>query len=411
LDSKKLLAIGIQKRNKEIDSTWQELAEEYGGEFFQDGDSFRCWVKNQVYRNGFRDIQVEKSDNDELETAKEKYKEEVQIHNDGSQTSNKLVKMSLQDSKNPEFLLKAHGYDVSSWELISARSNIWNTYSKKHGIQQLYSSTISVRPLKNGFSIEKLIESFDRIKPFEAEIEKINITNEQRLLEIPLFDAHFGISDYEYYKPTQARIMTFINSKKWQEILFVVGQDLIHNNDFKGNTANGTHIEVVDMQKAWEDCCKFYEPLINRATKQSGNVKIIYSKGNHDETISWAFVKYLAARFPEAIFDDDFEERKIHIFNKIFIGITHGDKANNKDLANIFIKEFSLEWANAEVKEIHKGHYHIEDGKDVFGTMVRTLCTRNKTDKWHKDKGFVGAYKRFMLFEYSENELEDIHYV
>ncbi|WP_303801054.1 hypothetical protein [Alicyclobacillus macrosporangiidus] len=43
--------------------------------------------------------------------------------------------------------------------------------------------------------------------------------------------------------------------------------------------------------------------------------------------------------------------------------------------------------------------------------MVRALVTRNKTDQWHRDHGFVGAHKRFMLFEWSMDALESIHYV
>jgi hypothetical protein len=97
-------------------------------------------------------------------------------------------------------------------------------------------------------------------------------------------------------------------------------------------------------------------------------------------------------------------------YGRNFIGITHGDKAR-KDIHNIFPVEFPIEWAKAECREIHMGHYHIEDMKDRFGTMVRTLSTGNKTDKWHKDFGFVGGHKRFMLFEYSQKEVEAIYYV
>jgi hypothetical protein len=126
--------------------------------------------------------------------------------------------------------------------------------------------------------------------------------------------------------------------------------------------------------------------------------------------MSWAFVQMLKARFPHIEFDDEIKERKAHCFHQIFIGITHGDKAK-KNLHSIFPVEFPIEWSQAKTREIHTGHFHKEDAADVFGMMVRTLATRNKTDQWHKDNGFVGAHKRFMLFEYNESELEAIHYV
>lgn len=409
MDHSKLLEIGIQKRNKQIDTSWQELADIHSNGLFPTGESFRCWVKTRLKSDG--KLSNTTAGNQKLKDASElpNYKEETEIHRDGSQSSNKLVRMSIEQSKDVNYLLEAHGYDKNVWELISAKNNIWNVYSQADGISTLYSSKISVRPLTNRFNFERIIESMKSVSPIEMVLEKTYI-QDKRLLEIPLFDTHFGISDSEYYRPSQRRIAEKITNRRWEEILFVVGQDMFHNDDFRGRTSNSTPIEVVDMEKAWVDCLKFYESLIDLALKNSNIVKIMYSKGNHDESMSWAFVQLLKARYPEVVYDDSFIERKVHTFGDNFIGITHGDKAR-KNLHNIFPIEFPMEWAKATNREIHMGHLHVEDGKDVFGIMVRTLATRNKTDQWHKNNGFVGAHKRFMLFEFSEKELESIHYV
>ncbi|WP_137744555.1 hypothetical protein [Robertmurraya siralis] len=229
-------------------------------------------------------------------------------------------------------------------------------------------------------------------------------------MEIPFFDSHFGVSDYDYYKETQHKTMNLLLSRRWSEVLFIIGQDMLHNDNFKGQTVNGTQIEIIDLPKAWEDAFNFYQPMIELSLEQSENVKIIYSTGNHDLTITWAFVQMLKKLYPQVIFDDSIDERKIHTFGQNFIGITHGDKAR-KNLHNIFPVEFPVEWSKSKNREVHIGHFHVEDAKDVFGMVIRTLATRNKTDTWHKTNGFIGAHKRFMLFEYSETELESIHYV
>jgi hypothetical protein len=390
LGAKKLLEIGLKKRRGEIKESWNDLAK---GTPFRDGEAFRLWVKNQV--------------NPKRRAEQPQRKETVEIHSDGSQSSHRLIYMTFEESKDPEYLLKAHGYDVDAWELVSARSNIWNAYSKQDGIQTLYSSRITVKP-RNTFTFERLLEKIKDIPP--VEITKRNTEYEGRMLEIPLFDQHFGVSDYEYYRETQIRILTKLISRKWKEILLIIGQDLFHNDDFRGRTANGTQIQQVDMPQAWADALRFYGPIIETSIEVAERVKVIYSKGNHDESFSWTFVQLLKAKYPQAEFDDALVERKCHVFGDNFIGITHGDKAR-KNLHNIFPVEFPLEWSRAKNREIHTGHYHVEDGKDVFGMMVRTLATRNKTDKWHRDNGFVGAHKRFMLFEYSTEALESIHYV
>lgn len=395
----------IAKLNKEIDLDWIEIKEILGLDCSSDHLRKLAYAWKEMLENDYKPARTKTNEDTVLN-----YKEKVEILGDGSHKSDKLLRMSAEQCKDPEFLLKAHGYDNSEWELVNAKNNIWNVYSKQDGIQTLYSSRITVKPKKSGFNMEKLLEAIKKnVEAIHIDINPVT-EYEDRLLEVPFLDTHFGVSDYEYYKKTQLETLKYIKSRNWKQILFVIGQDMLHNNDFRGNTANGTSIEVVDMDKAWEDACKFYDPLIERAIKQSEYVKIMYSKGNHDESISWAFVKRLKARFPQVDVDDTITERKVHTFGKVFIGFTHGDKSA-KQLHNIFPVEFPVEWANSVVREIHKGHIHKEDSIDVFGMMVRTLSTRNKTDKWHKDNGYIGNHKRFMLFEYTEDELKDIHYV
>lgn len=404
MDFNKLLQIGLDKRNGKISDSWNELAIKHSDGLFSDGEQYRLWVRSRLRSNN-TNAQAYSDD----KVAIHNFKEEVEIKNDGTQVSKKLVEMSLEQSKDPEYLLNIHGYDPAQWELTNAKSKIWNGFSDNRGIIQLYATSISVKPKVNGFDFNKLIEEIYNVPSFNVE-SKVGNNYENRLLEIPFFDQHFGVSDYEYYKPTQAETIEVIQSKRWKEILIIVGQDCFHNDSFRGQTSNNTPIEKVNMIKAWEDAKKFYFPLIEQAIENSSNVKLIYSKGNHDESFSWTFVQLLKQRFPSITVNDTFIERKCHTFGKIFIGITHGDKAR-KNLHNLFQVEYPMEWAIAKVREIHAGHLHVEDAKDYFGTMVRTLATRNRTDDWHSDKGFVGAHKRFMLFEYSESELKKIHYV
>lgn len=350
----------------------------------------------------------------EPEEVKANYKESIEIMSDGSHKSDKLIKMDEEDTKSPEFLLRAHGYDPSEWELTGARNNIWNSYSKQDGILTLYSSRITVRPNNNQFDIDRLIDRLKDLKPININKTKRNNNKRKGLLEIPIFDAHFGVSTYEDYKETQLKIIEKIRSGQWDEILLIVGQDCLHNDGFTSQTTRGTIIEKVDMEQAWEDASNFYIKIIEESIKNSKNVKIAYSVGNHDEAISWALVKYLKALFPQCEFDDKLEEHKIHVYGNNVIGFTHGDKGGQRarnEAHNVFSALFPEEWGRAENREIHMGHFHTEDAKDKFGTMVRTLATRNKEDEWHKRHSYVGNHKRFMLFEYSLDNLESIYYV
>lgn len=394
--------IALRKRGK----TYLEVAEYLNKKFgFNITDESVRHAFNKYGKNQNLTEDVSEEVNDDLI----EYKGTHEILKDGSHVSDRLILMSREEEKDPEYLLRAHGFDPNKWKLISARNNFWHVYSVEDGQKISYASRITVKPLEEEFSYEDFIEHIKQSKPIQLKLKRQKI-DDKRLLEISTYDMHFPISDYNYYKPTQNRIYNKITSRHWEEIVFSIGSDLFHNDDFRGRTASGREIQHVDMEKAWDDARVFYEPLIREATKNSNRVKIIFIKGNHDESMSWAFVQMLKARFPQLDFDDSFQERKIHTFHSVFIGFTHGDK-NKKNLHNIFPAEFPKQWAKAKTKEIHVGHLHREDAIDHFGTVVRTLSTRNRTDQWHLDNGYIGSIKRFQLFEYSKTDLESIHYV
>ena len=67
----------------------------------------------------------------------------------------------------------------------------------------------------------------------------------------------------------------------------------------------------------------------------------------------------------------------------------------------MFVIEYPQEFAQAKVREVHAGHLHSERIIDEFGIMARRLSSGNISDEWHNEQGYVGAHKRFMLFEWS----------
>src|SRR5690625_3636558 len=141
------------KENYEIDNyTIASLLNKEAGTNY--GES--KWRKD--YSNYKRWKNYLESKKGDIETDDLNYKSTVEINADGSHKSDKLLRMSAEDSKDPEFLLKAHGYDPAEWELMNAKNNIWNVYSKQDGISTLYSSRITAKPLVQGFDFERLEE-------------------------------------------------------------------------------------------------------------------------------------------------------------------------------------------------------------------------------------------------------------
>lgn len=230
------------------------------------------------------------------------------------------------------------------------------------------------------------------------------------MLEIPLFDLHFGIATLDYYKAALSDIISIILSKNYDEINVIIGQDVLHTNDMRGHTAKGTCVQEIDFTKAWKDAWAFFCEIINASLKHSPNVKLWYSKGNHDECSAWCFFKALEAIYPQCKCDDGLEPRKCILWNGCFVGFGHCEYTSKSHLLfQNFVLDFPKEFAEATVREIHSGHLHRESVDE--GIVIRRLPSGVPTDNWSSNNGYVGAHKRFQLFEWSTGRLRSVFYV
>lgn len=263
------------------------------------------------------------------------------------------------------------------------------------------------------------IDPVEFIKAIRGKVDKFEYeprTHDEAfdMLEIPLFDMHWGVAFLDYYEPTLKSILDLIRSHNWKRIVIPFGQDFFHNDSIvNGLTTKGTVIEKVDMTRAVKEGQIFIYAIIDEAIAYADEVKVIYTPGNHDRSISWMFLQVLLERYGPSIVDDSLEYRKVFTYGKNSIMITHGDskQATSRNLAQIFPISFAEEFANATIREVHAGHLHREGEADIYGVMVRRLSSGNRTDEWSDKEDFIGAHKRFMLFEWSLEKLRSIHYV
>ena len=270
-----------------------------------------------------------------------------------------------------------------------------------------------IKQKAGNFDPEDFLEAIrENVEPFVyVPTERTDVN---RMLEIPLFDMHWGVAFMDYYDPVLNDILDLITSRKWDKIVIPFGQDFFHNDSIiNGQTTKGTFIEKVDMTRAVKESKIFMYSLIDTAIQCANEVKVIYSAGNHDRSISWMFMQVLLERYGSNVVDDSLEYRKVVTYGKNSIMLTHGDskQATAKNLAHIFPISFPEEFADANVREVHAGHLHHEAEADIYGVMVRRLSSGGKMDDWSNKEDFVGAHRRFMLFEWDQKKLASIHYI
>lgn len=265
----------------------------------------------------------------------------------------------------------------------------------------------------NDFDLEDLVRTLrENVEPYKYTIKYDATTN--RMLEIPLFDMHWGVSFLEDYQSVLNEVLNLISGQHWDRIVIPFGQDFFHNDSVVNPvTTKGTQIDKVNMIRAVKEGKQFITTIIDAALNNSNKVCVLYSPGNHDRSISWMFMQVLLERYGADVVNDAMEYRKVFTYGKNSIMVTHGNskRGTAKNLSHIFAVSYPEEFAQATTREVHAGHLHHEEEGDIFGVMVRRLSSGVAVDDWSDREDYVGRHRRFMLYEWDRNSLRSIHYI
>lgn len=407
------------------DQDWSDIVAKYNLPMSK--DTVRKASSQEIFGNVFvmdyfRNKQNKQSDIKLNNDATQNYRTEIAINKDGSFLSNKLITMSEDDLKNPESLLKAHGFDVREWELVSAKNNAWNAYSKQDGIKELYSSRIVIKP-RTEISLQEIKEFYNELlDTYSAPIvKKYESKNDGLMLEVPIMDLHLGklsSSDIvaEEYNSQIARecfnkiIDTCIakcENTKIEKIIFPIGNDFFHIDNVNSTTTSGTPQDT-DMkhQTLFKTGVLM---LIDGITKLSNELKapieVFCVQGNHDFMTSYHALMALWCYFngnENVVVDTSTSPRKYIHFGKVLVGFAHGDK-EKKRIEKIMQVEAAQEWGNSFYREIHLGHLHSEQVTEDGGVIIRNLPSVTGTDAWHHNSGFVGSIRKCTCFLWDKN--------
>jgi hypothetical protein len=399
------------------------IANEFGIHF--DSEKIREICRRYRERNGLdeyfeianenNEIQKDLGDKD-LEDIT--YKETIEINKDGSQTSDKLIQMSSEDCKDVTFLLKSHGYDPTVWQLISARNNIWNTYSKKDGVQTLYSSKIVVKPLSEFIWNEKVIkELFEDIEidyKNKIKIEPKQYEQNGEILVVPIADLHYGLlsdkystgNDYnleiaeEKYYSVLYDVINRTENKKFEKVLFVVGNDFINFDNLNGTTAKGTQ---QDNNALWFSIVKKAKELIIYGIDLLTNISpvdIVYVPSNHDLHTMFGIMQAIEAWYRN---DSNVNvinsplPRKYYKFGKTLVSLSHDIKV--KDALQIISSEAKKEWSDCNHIICMLAHLHqaMEYEKQGYLEVLR-LPTVSGWSRWSNNMGYIQSESKNQSF-------------
>ena len=405
------------KLNKDTD--WQDIVDELGLNVHRDTlrKNFNKTDYCQEYGYSGYDIlqyyKVKQMANDSTI----RYKDNISLSSDGTQVSDKLIRLSEEELKDVNFILKSHGYDSKEWELINAKNSMWNVSNKQEGLKTLYSSKISVKPRVDTISLEEIQEHFENFtnnyKPRKVENSIINTTS-GKMLEIPIMDLHLGKLSWNVetgenydYKIAEERFFHAIDDiiqktkcYKFEKIIFPIGNDFVNFDNIEGNTTGGTR---QDNDLRWQKVyLKAMEILVKAIDmlKEIAPVEVFYVAGNHDKTTSFYLTCYLNGFFRN---NDKVDislspnVRKYIEFGKVLIGYTHGN-LEKKRINGLMQIEAREAWGRTRFHEFHLGHLHSEQTKEENGIIIRNISSITSGDAWHHESGYVGAIRKAQAF-------------
>ena len=348
----------------------------------------------------------------------------------GDCISERIIEISKLEDITPELMMEKHGLVPEKWEVVAYRNNFWQNQTKGGEALTLYQSRLTVKPKKQGLSLEEIDEHFaqlDRKFTTPIRVKPRPRVKCHRMAEVNLADLHFGKlcwhgdtgNNFDYKIATQ--VFRDIIERIYHElpegldyITFVWANDFFNSDTIEQTTTAGTRQDVdVRWQKMFN---KGVELLVEAITlfSELAPVKTFYTPSNHDEVNGYHALKYIEAWFrndSRVEVDTDAYPRKYQLYGNTLIGYCHGDKENSKGtkekasrLASLMPIEASELWSKSRYREMHTAHLHSEHMiEEINGVIVRRVSSPTAADTYHATHGYMGAVRKAQTFIYDKN--------
>jgi len=425
-------------RKKHPNFSWKDIASHYGHSLKTvKNREFRYRKKNGLYGKPLDDVPPEfkGSRKHKLNFTQKGFKAEIYSESD-------RIK-SLND------LLSASNTDLSKWKVARHTINVWEGGRKKKvvdltwndGVMDGFVEDTGGWQLTDFWQVKAFLEPREE-EPYEEAlkdlIERVRThaptynsdgfdysPDEDGMLAIPnLYDAHFGKRPHrsiayslEQAKDDFIRIAEAVAAqlklgpKPVDQIVFPVGQDILHVDNLFDKTSRGTWVEASeDARNAIDAACEA-TALATEAFATVAPVVIYPVEGNHDRLQTYWLGKYLEAFFanhPHVKVNPTKLERQYHQWGRVGIGMTH-DGRKPQDLAGLFPIEARYMWPEIEWTEWLTGHLHHQRGAlyavdSIRNTVIRTISALCDMDNYHSMHLYVGVHRAAdVLYYHSEN--------
>lgn len=269
-------------------------------------------------------------------------------------------------------------------------------------------------PVYSKFNYEVFGDHLLIIDPADVHFGKLSVSEETGFnynLEVSVKRVRQGITN----------LLSKASVHGISEIVFVLGNDVLHIDNPKRTTTSGTG---QDTDGQWFEAFKIakscYIACIEELTSVAP-VHLVHCPSNHDFMSGWMLSDSICSHFsnnPNVISKDgsvSIAHRKYVQFGSNLIGFTHNDGAKESDLPNLMQYEAREAWGVSRYAYWYLHHFHHKDrktfGKSQFkiekdhigvtviqagkkqdpnnSTYTEVVRSPSAPDRWHVTNGYV----------------------
>ena len=369
--------------------------------FFEDG-SKKC-VKEEFAVN--KDSTTTSSTGP-VATGKENITPKSQGYSNGETSYTDLIELPKGKDLTPELIMEFHGLKKSDWEVVSYKSNLWQSQTKDNGKTNLYQSKLTVKPIAaSEITLERLqevMEAYDagelvkKQKPRIIEAKKGNY-----VLEIDLADLHFGLCGHSYecgesynidicrnvVMSALAHIEKDVKSfhGNISKIVLTSLGDFIHVDNSKQTTTAGTFQQIDgSFYNLTDEAFMLLEEILSVIESWGYPTEFVYVPGNHDNNsgyiIATGVARTLKAKGSKIEFDVTPDPIKCRQYG-VHAACYHHGNANRKNLGVAF-SMFKEIYGKTQYHRVVVGHLHHYEAIPAGDTLINYVPSLTASSYW-----------------------------
>ena len=337
----------------------------------------------------------------------------------------KTVDDALKEAEVDTAIWEVDRYVINSWEVTmgakSANSDIPQTYTN-------WQVKVWLKRIK----VDEIVEAFNNVI---LQIPEYKVTAPPRFtaasgtaLEIAIVDVHLaklawdketGRRNYKTsvavkdYEEVIDKNLMWAEPFKPEKIFFIVGNDLMHIENYSGITPIAGHLLDTDSRfpKVAEAAFEINLKAIYKC-RLIAKTEVIWIPGNHDPHASLLLTMMLREHFRNdnmVTVDVGPAKRKARLWGNLLVGWAHEINNRQSAWANELAQAFPQEWGKSVWREWHHGHKHKKGEVKTHpiithgGVLCRQLTALSPIDAWHFENLFTDAVPGGEAFLWSKD--------